>query len=64
MDTNTTAQTAQWATELINKVDLLAAAIALAIIVHAIKPLFIGLRNFWKDYAIHSGGHWIGRQKT
>ena len=64
MDTNTTAQTTQWATELINKVDLLAAAIALAIIVHAIKPLFIGLRNFWKDYAIHSGGHWIGRQKT
>ena len=61
---NPTDQTAQWLVALINRLDLLAAAIALFVIVRAIQPLFSGLRNFWKDYAIHSGGHWIGRQKT
>ena len=60
---NTTDQTTQWVIELIDRLDILAAAIALGIIVHGIKPLFKGLCNFWEGYADNSGKNWIGQQK-
>ena len=60
---NPTDQTAQWLVALINRLDLLAAAIALFVIVRAIQPLFSGLRKFWEYYAANSGRAWIDDQR-
>ena len=58
-----TDQTAQWLVALIDRLDLLAAAIALFVIVRAIQPLFSGLRKFWEYYAANSGRAWIDDQR-
>ena len=58
-----TDHTAQWLVALIDRLDLLAAAIALFVIIRAIQPLFSGLRKFWEYYAANSGRAWIDEQR-
>ena len=60
---NPTDQATQWLVALIDRLDLLAAAIALFVIVRAIQPLFSGLRKFWEYYAANSGKAWIDKQR-